>query len=348
MKKIEIEKIAPFTINENYRSNFTKQVNLLTKYHFNNSDNYKKILKRLNYKKNKTYSLENLPFITTNLFKDIELKSIKNKDIFRTLISSGTSNQKRSKIFLDKENAHIQRIALAKIFQNYFGTSRLPMLIISKDMSNSINNFDAKTAAIRGFSMFGKNHQYILNDKEEIDFYKLSKFLKDFGGKKFLIFGFTNDIYQVFFKKLNKNKTKIDLSKGILLHGGGWKKLEKIKISNEVFKRKFADKYNLVKIINYYGLVEQIGSIFFECSKCNVFMCSNYSDILIRDKNLKIKKNGKGFVQLISLLPRSYPGHNILTEDIGEISKCKCGFKGKSFKIHGRVKNSEIRGCSDV
>ena len=77
-------------------------------------------------------------------------------------------------------------------------------------------------------------------------------------------------------------------------------------------------------------------------------MCSNFSDIVIRDENLKIKKSGKGFVQLISLLPKSYPGHNILTEDIGEIASCKCGFKGKCFKIYGRAKNSEIRGCSDV
>ena len=47
------------------------------------------------------------------------------------------------------------------------------------------------------------------------------------------------------------------------------------------------------------------------------------------------QKNGKkGLLQLFSLLPTSYPGHNILTEDIGEIvdkKKCKCGIKGKFF-----------------
>ena len=33
-----------------------------------------------------------------------------------------------------------------------------------------------------------------------------------------------------------------------------------------------------------------------------------------------IRKNKqKGLVQLISVLPTSYPGHNILTEDVGEI-----------------------------
>ena len=63
-------------------------------------------------------------------------------------------------------------------------------------------------------------------------------------------------------------------------------------------------------------------------------------------------ENGKkGLIQLFSLLPTSYPGHSILTEDIGEIVKnnsCECSNIGKSFKVHGRSTNSELRGCSDT
>ena len=58
-----------------------------------------------------------------------------------------------------------------------------------------------------------------------------------------------------------------------------------------------------------------------------------------------------GLVQLISLLPTSYPGHNILTEDLGRIigtDDCKCGRLGKYFVIHGRSEKAEIRGCSDT
>ena len=73
----------------------------------------------------------------------------------------------------------------------------------------------------------------------------------------------------------------------------------------------------------------------------------SFSDILIRDKNFKIQRNGsKGFIQLLSTLPTSYPGHSILTEDIGEIvdnHKCNCSFQGKRFLVHGRVKEAEIR-----
>ena len=76
------------------------------------------------------------------------------------------------------------------------------------------------------------------------------------------------------------------------------------------------------------------------------FHCSNYSDIYIVDKNFKTKKNGEeGIVQLLSLLPTSYPGHNILTEDLGVIvgeNNCKCGRLGKYFNITGRIKNQKI------
>ena len=128
--------------------------------------------------------------------------------------------------------------------------------------------------------------------------------------------------------------------------------MEKLKVNNSIFKKKLINKINLKKVYNYYGLVEQAGSVFIESKQCGYFHTSIYSDIFIRDKKFNVLKNKKkGLIQLMSLLPTSYPGHNILTEDIGEIigeDNCKCGLKGKYFLIHGRVKKAEIRGCSDT
>ena len=111
----------------------------------------------------------------------------------------------------------------------------------------------------------------------------------------------------------------------------GGKKLQNLKISNNKFKKILKENYVLGKIYNYYGLVEQTGSIFFECQKCSNFVTSKYSKILIRDKQFKVlNKNKKGLVQLLSLLPTSYPGHSILTDDIGEIKEnkeCECLIK---------------------
>ena len=138
-----------------------------------------------------------------------------------------------------------------------------------------------------------------------------------------------------------------------MIHGGGWKKIEKYKINNEIFKRKIIDKLNVSKIINYYGLVEQTGSIFIECDKCNCFHTNIFNDVIIRDKNLNpiTEDNKIGMIQVLSILPSSYPGNSILLEDEGYLinkTNKDCKNTGKSFKIVGRIPKAEIRGCSDV
>ena len=99
-------------------------------------------------------------------------------------------------------------------------------------------------------------------------------------------------------------------------------------------------------------IVAKKGSIFFESQKCGYYHTSIFSDIIIRDSKFRIVKNrNKGLIQLLSVLPTSYPGHNVLTEDIGEIigeDDCKCGLKGKYFKVYGRLQKSEIRGCGNI
>ena len=105
----------------------------------------------------------------------------------------------------------------------------------------------------------------------------------------------------------------------VLIHGGGWKKLENKGVSNNIFKRKIKKKFNINKIYNYYGLIEQTGSIFFECE--NSYFVSSIFQLLLEIKFNVLPNNQKGLVQLMSVLPTSYPGHNIITEDIGKILK---------------------------
>ena len=59
----------------------------------------------------------------------------------------------------------------------------------------------------------------------------------------------------------------------------------------------------------------------------------------------------RGIIQVVSVLPRSYPGHALLTEDEGMVlgeDDCPCGRKGKYIQILGRMKSAELRGCSDT
>ncbi len=336
--------------NMNNNKDFLEKINELNNFHYKNSYQFRKIID-LVYPSKKIKILEEVPFIPAKLFKELELKSVPNKKVFKILNSSGTSGDKPSKIYLDKENARSQTLVLNKLVSKIIGKKRLPMLIVDeKKIIQDPNKFDAKTAAIIGFSMFGSNHQYLLKNNS-IDYENLNIFLEKFGQKKFLIFGFTSLVYEQLVSKLNTKKLKSFFDNGVLIHGGGWKKMEKIKVSNDIFKSKLKKRLKINRIFNYYGLIEQTGSIFFECGECGCFTPSEYSEVLIRDKNFKVlSKNKKGFIQLLSILPKSYPGHSILTEDIGQLvnNNCKICKITKKFKVYGRAKQSEIRGCSDV
>ena len=258
-----------------------------------------------------------------------------------------------SKIYLDKHNVNNQIKVLSKLFTAFFGKQRLPMIVVGKKIKeNKSTSLNAKNAAIRGFSIFAKNQFFLEKKNGEIDYKEFNQFLNKYGKSKFLIFGFTTDIYNFLVKKLEIDKLNEDLKNAYLLHGGGWKKMEEQKIDNKIFKKKLKDKLNIKNIFNYYGMVEQTGSIFIEC-KCGKLITSIFSEVLIRDEKLEVLQNKKkGLVQLFSLLPSSYPGQSILTEDIGEIINedgcVKCGLIGKSFIIHGRSKQAEIRGCSNI
>ena len=64
---------------------------------------------------------------------------------------------------------------------------RLPMIIVEKrnPYLENRNILNAKSAAIHGFSIFGKNHFYILNDQNQIDVKGLTNFMKNYEKRNF-------------------------------------------------------------------------------------------------------------------------------------------------------------------
>ena len=123
-------------------------------------------------------------------------------------------------------------------------------------------------------------------------------------------------------------------------------------VSPAEFRQRLTDACGLSDVHDYYGMVEQTGTVYMQCEEGHLH-APVFSDVLIRrghDFSL-CEKNEKGIVQVVSMLPKSYPGHSLLTQDEGMIlgeDDCPCGRKGKYFKIFGRLKNAEIRGCSDT
>ena len=294
---------------------------------------------------------EDTPSLPVRLFKAYALRSVPEEAVVKTMTSSGTTGQAVSRIYLDRETSARQTKALARIVTDFTGKARMPMLVLDtgavlKDRSM----FSARGAGILGFAMLGRNMTYALDENMGLDMPAIDAFLDKAAGEPVLLFGFTYMIWQYFVEALQKAGRRLDLS-GVLIHGGGWKKLAGRAVDNDVFKAGVREVCGIETVLNYYGMVEQTGSIFMECPAGHLH-ASVFSDVVIREPaDLSEKRAGRGLIECRSLLPTSYPGHILLTEDEGEllgIDDCPCGRKGKYFRVHGRIRGAEIRGCSDT
>jgi len=298
-------------------------------------------------------SYPKIPFLPVALFKELDLMSIDASEVVKTMTSSGTTGQEVSKIYLDKSTASNQQKTLAKIVSEFTGASRMPMLIIdSPSVLKDRKMFSARGAGILGFSIFGSDRIYALNDKMEPDIPAVEAFLEKHESKRILIFGFTFIVWQHFYLEMLKHNFKHNLHNGILIHGGGWKRLISEAVSKADFKQRLNDVCGLSDIHDYYGMVEQTGCIYMECEH-GYLHASIYSDVITRRYiDFSPCEYGEpGIIQVVSVLPESYPGHSLLTEDEGVIigeDDCLCGRKGKYFLISGRLKQAEVRGCSDT
>ena len=77
-----------------------------------------------------------------------------------------------------------------------------------------------------------------LNEEMELDIEGLKAFLDEHAGERIFLFGFTFLIWQHFNKKLLETGYRPDLSQGVLIHGGGWKKLVQEQVSPAEFKQR--------------------------------------------------------------------------------------------------------------
>lgn len=327
----------------------TQRLLYLTQHHAENSSAYRKLL---NAAQTLPASIEDIPPVFARQFKDFELKSVPEAKIFKTMRSSGT-NGAHSKIFLDTESAKQQSQILVKTLQHWLGKQRRPMLLIDSQQTLKANGaMSARAAGLQGLSFFGRNHCYALDENMQLDVAAITTFFEQYHDQNILIFGFTFIVWQQFIQQLQKLKLKFKLDAAVLIHGGGWKKMQQQAISDHQFKSAIKTQLGDIKVHDYYGMVEQTGTIYMQCEK-GFLHTPVWSDILIRDvDSLNVLKNGaQGLVQVNSALPTSYPGHCILTEDLGRIigeDDCQCGRKGKYFVIDGRVPKAEVRGCSDT
>jgi len=290
-----------------------------------------------------------LPWLPVRLFKNLELKSIADDEVFKVLTSSGTTGEV-SRIYLDKAAAATQTRQLGATLQTVLGPKRLPMILVdTKSLLKDRRSFSARGAGVLGMATFGRDHVWALDEQGRPDVDALKAFLAEHGDEPFLIFGFTYLVWLHLYEVAREHG--LDLRNGILIHSGGWKKLVDQAVSPEEFRRRLAADVGLEKSHNFYGMVEQIGTIFLEGPSGGSLYCPDFADVVVRDPQTweELPPGRPGLLEVVSTLPTSYPGHVLLTEDLGVVHGIDDGdWPGKRFSVLGRLPRAEARGCSDT
>jgi hypothetical protein len=286
-----------------------------------------------------------LPWLPVRLFKTHELRSVPESAVFRVLTSSGTTGQRPSRVYLDREAAAAQPRMLAATLRAVLGERRLPMLIVDSRSAIRAATLSARGAGVLGMMHFGRDHTFVLDEGGGLDAEAVKAFLARHGGAPYLIFGFT------FMAWSHLRELGLDLSQGVLIHSGGWKRLAEQAVDNATFRRRLGEECGLRRIHDFYGMVEQIGTVFLEGPDGGGLYCPDFADVVIRDPETwqEAPPGVPGLIEVVSTLPTSYPGHVLLTEDLGVVHGVDDGvWPGKRFSVLGRLPRAEARGCSDT
>jgi len=352
----ELLGLPPFSLpQEEKRAMLLPRFEALTRHHYAACGPYRHVVDRVfgGLERIDFTRLEGLPFFPVSLFKTHILKSVPDAEVIKVLTSSGTTGQQVSRIHLDAETSQTQSAVLVKVAQHFLGRDRLPMVVLDHPgVLRERDSYSARGAGILGMLQFGYRPFYALREDMSLDVEGLRGYLDTMRGRRLLLFGFTWMVWQYFVGAIERAGLAFDLSHGILVHSGGWKRLRDSAVSPEAFRTRLFELTALPSVVNFYGMVEQVGSVYFENEQHHL-QTPIFSEVIVRDPvTLAPLGTGQpGLIQVLSCLPTSYPGHSLLTEDLGVIRGVDLpdsGMNGRCFDVIDRVPRAELRGCSDT
>lgn len=361
MKTDELLELAPYDSSQETENLFMQALQEETIFHYEHNEMYKRFCDRKGFVPYTPFTIEEMPPVSVSVFKELgfKLNSVPKEDLTLALQSSATSGIP-STIVVDKETAKRQAKAMIKVVGEFIGKERKPFLIMDIDPRASYKKLlGARFAAVTGYLRFANKTGYFLKaDENNVSYFDVDGIQEYVKGlepdKPVVVFGFTYILYQYVLQSIEKAGIKIQLPKGSkIIHIGGWKKLESEKISKNLFNDRLAKCFgiNISDVIDIYGFTEQMGLNYPDC-KCGWKHTSSYVKILVRDTvTHEILPPGKeGLLEFVTPVPHSYPGNAVLTDDLGIIDANSCieGRTGTRFKIVGRMKKAEVRGCGDI
>ena len=240
--------------------------------------------------------------------------------------SSSTTGQQPSRIVVDKTTAFRQSRALVSILKEHIGNQRRPFLVL--DAADSVaagDSLTARGAAIRGVGNFASETVFAMTAAPSGDLAAHWDRIAGFFAKHRRRAGAAcsaspSSSGRGSSLEAERRGVAFDAPEAILLHSGGWKKLAAQAVSKDEFSRRTAAVLGTDprRILDFYGMVEQVGTVFVDCPAGNKHAPAFADVILRRPLSLRPVDVGEtGIIEVLSALPTSYPGHALLDRGPG-------------------------------
>jgi Acyl-CoA reductase (LuxC)/Acyl-protein synthetase, LuxE len=304
---------------------------------------------------------DGIPGLPVAAFKEHPglLTSVPDATLTGRLSSSATSGV-ASVVSIDRETSKRQVRALAAVLGDMLGQTRRPFIVMDADPRFGSAGA-ARVAATRGFLNLASSVTYgLVQDGSGalvVDEPAILRALEAarLASQPVVVFGFTFVLFSDVLRVMERRGFRTSLPDGsFVVHIGGWKRLAESAVTREEFNALASDLLGVppTAVVDFYGFTEQMGVTYPDVGGGEMIV-PLFADVVVRNPlTLEPCPDGvEGVLQFVTPLPHSYAGISVLTDDIGVVTArdgMRGGRHGTLFRVLGRVKKAEVRGCGDI
>ncbi|WPO82099.1 acyl transferase [Chryseobacterium sp. JJR-5R] len=303
------------------------------RYQYDHVEIYRKFVDYLKISPETVNSLETIPFLPIEMFKNHQiLDRNKTADLF--FQSSGTTKMNLSRHWIADEKTYEESIY--KSFEQFIGRPEdfifLGLLPSYLERQNSsliyMVDYLMKKSAQPENGYFLYNHSDLFN------------LLNILGNKKVILFGVSFALLDFLdYCHSEKNAEPLSLLENLTVIETGGMKGRKEEMTKDELLKILQYGFKTDKIYSEYSMTELLSQAYSLGN--NEYECPSWMKIMVRNAEdpLGYEKEGRtGAINIIDLA-NIHSCSFIATQDLGKIT-------GNKFQVLGRIDHSDIRGCS--
>ncbi|MPS65315.1 acyl transferase [Chryseobacterium sp.] len=303
------------------------------RYQYENIEVYRNFVSYLNIKPDEVTSLEKIPFLPIEMFKN---HKVVDRNVMADLFfqSSGTTQMNLSKHFIADES--IYQESIYKSFEKFIGKPEdfifLGLLPSYLERQNSsliyMVDYLMKKSAKPENGYFLYNHS---------DLFELLNTIKN---KKVILFGVSFALLDFLdYCHSERSEESLNLLENLIVIETGGMKGRKEEMTKDELLEILKNGFKTDKIYSEYSMTELLSQAYSLGN--NEYDCPNWMKVMIRNAEdpFAYEKEGRtGAINIIDLA-NIHSCSFIATQDLGKII-------GNKFQVLGRIDHSDIRGCS--